>query len=128
MEAGMKQLPVFNDKCRHFTGIQHKTCAAGVKYMDVRDSSRPGPYRWPCISMGETATTECAQRSLLTQEEHAARYAEIEAAVAEAVAKMNRGECHVCGKPVEPSRVIGRCKYGACGHRQGQVASGDEYP
>lgn len=52
--------------CRHFTGLQNDTCAVGVRYMDVRDASKPGPYRWPCL--GECATT-CEKRAPKTEAE-----------------------------------------------------------
>jgi hypothetical protein len=107
--------------CRHFTGIQHETCAAGVRYVDVRDASQPGPYRWPCIDVRGPASTECPKRSLLTAEEHEAREREVDAIVDQALAAIAAGKCHECGAAIEPSRKIGRCLYGACGHRIGQV-------
>lgn len=116
---------VYRDKCRHFNGIQHKTCDVGVAYLSVRDSSQPGPYRWPCVETGnDVAATVCPNRSLLTQQEHADFAAQIEAAWAKACAALEAGKCHICGAAIEPSTVVGRCKYAACGHRIGQVATG----
>lgn len=113
----------YADKCRHFNGIQHGKCEAGIVYLSVRDASGGGPYRWPCLSPGgkEPATTTCPQRSLLTQEEHAAWERRIEERWAELEAALVAGKCHVCGADIEPSRIVGRCKYASCGHRLGQV-------
>jgi len=114
----------FLDKCRHFTGIQHKTCAAGVAYDLVRDVSESGPARWPCL---ETKTGRCVdncpKRSLLSQEEHVEHYRQLDAAVDEMLAKVAAGKCHVCGADAEPSKIVGRCKYAACGHRIGQAGT-----
>lgn len=37
--------------CKHFTGIQNKTCELGIKYDDVTTNpKRPGSgYRQPCV-------------------------------------------------------------------------------
>jgi hypothetical protein len=115
-------------ECRHFTGIQHKTCAAGVNYMSVRDTSRPGMAKWPCITMhrGEDATTVCPHQSLLTEEEMAAKEARIMAAIEKACADIAAGKCHVCGADAEPSRRDGRCIYNACGHRRGQALDSED--
>lgn len=118
-------LLVYLDKCRHFTGIQHEACAVAVPYADVRDPTMPGRYRWPCLDTGRGAPDTCSRRSLLTQEEHAAEYAEINAAVDRMLAANADGKCHVCGEVIEPSKVVGRCRYGACGHRIGQVGGDD---
>lgn len=57
-------------QCVHFCGIQHKHCKAGVELVSVRDSSQPGPYRWPCLTIdGRAATTVCAQRRMPTPDE-----------------------------------------------------------
>jgi hypothetical protein len=124
-----ERLLVYRDQCRHFTGIQHKTCAVGVAYNDVRDASQPGPYRWPCLESSwghidaslRRATTTCDRLSLLTQEEHRAKDEELRAAVDKALAAVESGVCHICGAPAEPSVIVGRCRYAACGHRVGQV-------
>jgi hypothetical protein len=122
-------MKLYADRCRHFNGIQHDRCKAGVNYLDVRDESQPGPYRWPCLTWADkAATTECSKRSLLTQVEHAEKEEQIVAAMAKADADIAAGKCHVCGAASEPSRIIGRCKYAACGHRVGQVAGEENYP
>jgi len=38
-------------ECRHFNGIQHGTCLAGINYADVRDES-VRPFLFPCIASG----------------------------------------------------------------------------
>lgn len=38
--------------CRHFTGVMNETCAVGVVYRSVRDTSGPGMARWPCTGAG----------------------------------------------------------------------------
>ena len=119
-------LLVYRDKCRHFNGIQHTTCKVGVNYTDVRDPSMPGPYRWPCLDGGRGAADTCSKRSLLTQEEHAEHEREMNAVVDRAMAAVAAGKCHVCGADAEPSKVVGRCRYAACGHRVGQVLVEDE--
>ena len=121
------RLTVYRDKCRHFIGMQHERCAAGVVYTDVRDSSQPGPYRWPCLDLlGRGIVDTCSKRSLFTQEEHAENERELRAAVARMLADVAAGRCHVCGAAAEPSKVVGRCRYAACEHRIGQVASDEE--
>ena len=37
------------------------------------------------------------------------------------------GKCHICGADAEPSKVVGRCRYAACGHRIGQVGGDTEF-
>ena len=106
------------DTCKHFTGIQHETCEAGCSYEAVRDSSKPGPYRWPCLRNPELP---CGKREYPTQAEVDASEAEFRAIYDKAMADIKSGKCHVCGDDAEPSYVVGRCKYAACGHRIGQV-------
>lgn len=113
---------MFRDRCRHFNGIQNKTCTAGVAYDSVTGDG--GALRvFPCLDVGKGTSGSCALRSLLTQEEHTEQVRELEAA-AKALSATASGKCHVCGADAEPSRVVGRCKYAACGHRVGQVQGG----
>lgn len=112
-------------KCKHFTGIHKKRCRLGIAYTDVRDTSGSGPYSWPCVATTRPCRTTCERREFFTEEEVAANVDEIESALSAAMAALESGKCHHCGAPIEPSVVVGRCKYGACGHRIGQVARGD---
>lgn len=120
---------VYRDKCRHFNGIQHKACKAGVVYKDVELHAEEHPrVRIPCADfawLGVDVRTPdtCPARSFLTQEEHAALEAELDLAVDRALALNASGKCHVCEADIEPSKIVGRCKYAACGHRIGQVAT-----
>jgi hypothetical protein len=122
----MQKLTVFRDKCRHFNGIQHKACEAGVPYERVRDASQPGPYRWPCLDTGRGTGGECQARSLLTQEEHAEHEREVQTTIDKALSDIASGKCHVCGAAAEPSKLVGRCRYNACGHRRGQEAGAED--
>lgn len=112
----------YPDKCKHFLGIQ-RPCEAGIDPATVRDAANPGPYRWPCLCLigSKPASTICEKRELMTIEEHDAEEDMITAAVEAHCRKIDSGECPECGKPIEPSRIVGRCKYAACGHRIGQV-------
>ena len=121
-----RYLGQFREQCRHFNGIQHDTCEAGVPYLSVRDDSAPGPYRWPCLDVGRgLASTICPKQSLLTKEEKEEWERTIDGVIAKADADIAAGKCHVCGANTEPSKVVGRCRYAACGHRIGQVATED---
>lgn len=116
----------YRDKCRHFNGVQHDCCKAGIRYKDVEVNQEERPrVRLPCADFGIPIALplvdSCSQRSFLTQAEHEARRAEIDAAVDRMLAMSAAGKCHVCGADAEPSRIVGRCKYAACGHRLGQV-------
>lgn len=113
----------YPQECRHFRGIQRK-CGAGLHPSSYRDSSQPGPYRWPCLTLLDNtpAITVCNSRDLLTPEEHDEREDRMMQAVREYEAKIARGECPECGKMTHPTRVIGRCLYSDCGHRLGQIS------
>lgn len=54
--------------CKHFTGLQNKTCSKGVSYADLRDASEPGPAQWPCLKIPgyREAKTICAHFEPLT--------------------------------------------------------------
>lgn len=36
------------NQCKHFTGVQHDICAAGLRYDDVRTKA-PFPNNFPCL-------------------------------------------------------------------------------
>lgn len=122
----VKELAKTFQECRHFRGVQNP-CGTGVDLKSVRDDSG-GPYRWPCLQLVglSVCKTECASRSLLTAEELAERDRENDAAVTKALAQLSTGKCHECGAQIEPSQVVGRCKYASCGHRIGQVLDESE--
>lgn len=110
-------MAVVHEKCRHFRGTQQATCAAGVPMAPVR--GRP----LPCLqfSGGREAPDTCPERVWMTQAEHDAARAELDERLRELRELGARGLCHVCKRPVEPTRKVGRCLYAACGHRIGQV-------
>ncbi len=79
--------------CKHFTGIQHAACEAGVRYETVRDSTA-GPYRWPCLpNNGRPCATACASFQAMTTEEEAAEDAIFDAAWV----AVTEGRCPQCG-------------------------------
>lgn len=119
----MRRIEILSE-CRYFTGIQYQRCGAGIEYASVRDASGPGMARWPCLHLSgrPAAETSCEFRSLLTEQEIAAREAEHAAAVKRAFELLAEGKCHVCGAVITETKVIGRCLYAACGHRLGQRA------
>lgn len=128
------RLPVYRDECRFFNGVgldHDKCCEAGVNYRALVGGPDHGwVRRIPCLegtkALPRIDPVDCSKRVLMTQEEHAQREKETREIIDEALAKMARGECPHCGKPSEPSKVVGRCRYAACGHRLGQVADGAE--
>lgn len=92
------------DTCKHFRGIQHETCAAGVTMRSVRDTTQPGPYRWPCFPAMKPpeATTKCHLRVYPTQEEVDAD----ERAWKEKFALIfDKGMSPCCKVPLDESRV-----------------------
>lgn len=119
---------VFKPKCRHFNGVQHDACDAGVRYESVRDPEGRPYAALPCLDVGHgsASASRCLHISLLTQDEHAARHQKLEAEVNRVLSDLRAGKCFVCGAPIEPSKIVGRCKYAACGHRIGQVSTSDD--
>lgn len=59
-------------RCKHFNGLIHDTCAAGVAYRDARDTTAR-PFLYPCYEVPEgMVRPDCAARELPTAEELAA--------------------------------------------------------
>ena len=116
------------DTCKHFTGVQHDRCESGIRYQEVRDSSGPGAYRWPCLpphTPGTTCQPTCTAREYLTQAEVSAFDTQVEAAVTAALSALADGKCPHCGNPIESKQQVGPCVYARpCGHRirQGTAA------
>jgi hypothetical protein len=92
-----------------------------VKYETLRDSSQPGPYRWPCLTLdGRAASTVCVSRRLMTVEEERAESEEIRAIARRVIAERDAGRCPTCGADMT-ERQVGPCVYAEpCGHRIGQ--------
>jgi hypothetical protein len=121
------KLGEFKNECRHFNGIQHERCAAGVLY----HSFDRRIVELPCLPDSrihkDRSVANCPSISLLTQGELLGRYREHTALIDAFCKSIESGKCFECGTDIEPSRIVGRCKYAACGHRIGQVAiEGDE--
>lgn len=61
--------------CKHFNGLQHRSCVAGVDYATVRPP-RPGHLQLPCLDDGSCKVVPCAKREYKTPEEMAAELKE----------------------------------------------------
>ncbi len=115
------------ETCIHFTGLQNKVCEAGVDYASMRDVSGPGMACWPCLGGHRPCATACPKRELHNEEQAREFVTRVDQAIEAAFARVDAGLCHECSEPIEPSRVVGRCRYGACGHRIGQaLTEGDD--
>ena len=68
------------NRCKHFTGIQHEVCKAGVAYKDVRDESTR-PFGFPCFD-SESGNATCEKREFTTRAEAEAEEVEFQAAFA----------------------------------------------
>jgi hypothetical protein len=103
------------NRCRHFTGVGLGTCAAGVSYQSVKDTT-VRPYRFPCSS--PDSATRCAFAHYYTADELAAQEQEMDEAARRMADDLKHGRCPECHQPVERRVQVGRCVYGEpCGHR-----------
>jgi hypothetical protein len=92
-----QEIPILMRKCRHFNGIQHNECEAGVSYSTVRAplsaerAAREGrSMALPCFGDAEAA---CDRRSYLSREEAEAKWdrdEETTAQTLEALAEVSR--------------------------------------
>lgn len=111
------------DCCEHFNGLRNETCEAGVKYLDVRDTSQ-SPYAFPCLKREEdpTSTVTCDKAEFLTDEQAQQRADEIYARARARMQRQAEGFCGRCDRKVERTRKIGRCLYNEpCRCRMGQA-------
>ena len=108
------------DRCRHFTGIQHKVCKAGVCYETFRKPNG-ALVPLPCFSTDKSVEV-CDKAEWYTEDEAVKIDAEHELAVVAFLENIASGKCHIC-KIVVAQEQVGRCVYGSCGHRlyQGKV-------
>lgn len=125
-EYRSKRLAQMQQTCRHFIGIQHRTCRAGVDMKSMRDVSQPGPACWPCLPGidGKRSSFTCVHLSLPTAEEAEADMRAIEEATDAFLKKMALGVCQ-CGVEGTDWKQVGSCIYAEpCGHRiaQGNAA------
>jgi hypothetical protein len=80
--------------CRHFTGIQHGKCKAGIHYDEVRDESAR-PYRFACL--GEGVVT-CRKYSPKTPDEVEAEEREIQSRFADVLVARQAVVEHAAGR------------------------------
>ena len=91
------------NRCKHFSGIQHKTCRAGIAYtLPIVESS------WSCYGR-----SPCPGYALYTAEEIAAKEAESE----RFITLLDQGLSACCEAPLDKSRVIPSGKYKGHGPR-----------
>lgn len=111
-------------KCRHFRGIQHDTCLAGVNTRQLVGGPDFGwACRLPCFpirSAGEKV--QCDKYCPWTVEEATANEEASQKSIQEFLSALNEGKCPTCKVSVK-QRQVGHCVYGTCGHRlyQGRV-------
>jgi hypothetical protein len=72
------------NKCRHFTGVQHKTCSAGLSYSVVADIEGLGKFgcwnRLPCTG-GNNEALDCPSLDRYTDSEVKQQRAEADAKI-----------------------------------------------
>lgn len=106
-------------RCKYFNGIQHITCLTGIKYSAVITASTPqGKAKIPCLNV---ILENCPKREMQTLQEVEAEIQAFAKAANDLDAKVSAGTCPICSKSLEPRSLVGRCFYGACGHRIGQT-------
>lgn len=106
------------NKCRHFNGLMHNVCDAGIAYQSVQNH-RERPLRLPCLKE-DGCTERCPKASFLSVEEIAVKEAEIRATVVNALTEMLSGICPHCHLKVEKQVQRGTCLYNQpCGCRLG---------
>jgi hypothetical protein len=127
--------------CKHFSGVQHKACKAGIKYADVEAAAPPLTGRHlPCLPNLKSGACEgeCAKREFPTPEEVEAREQEIIrsisrtgtaiAAVVEKIGKWKKGMGDAQGQmpcPVCKTGTLGYSRSGYNGHIWGACSSPD---
>lgn len=108
--------------CRHFTGLFHDHCQAGITYKSVQDPTRIALHEdLPCFSSDGAA--RCPHYQRYTPEEIAAQQQEVVDWVTK-FSEMLQGNvttCLHCDQPVDHLEKVGRCVYARpCGCRQYQ--------
>lgn len=116
----------FENWCKHYTGLMHDTCEAGVRYKDVKDPSDK-PLGYPCFKDKGCAHL-CSKVEFRTPEEVAQEHEKVRQSLARYLENIANDICPHCEKPIK-KKQIGRCVYGyPCGHRlyQGTLPKKDE--
>ena len=99
--------------CKHFNGIQHGSCRAGIVYKAVRHPAAPASHNLPCFTDRNPCGAVCSSLALPTAEEAAAEEARINLAVERACA--NLSPC--CGASVDERQVIRKGEHKGHGPR-----------
>lgn len=108
-------------RCKHFNGLMHDRCKAGVAYDDVRDVSQR-PCRFPCLTSdcyGEPtpAATTCAFADHPTEAEAREWEAMVREHSRRQWADIQANICPTHKQPIT-KRQVGRCVYAEpCGCR-----------
>jgi len=108
--------------CKHFNGIQHDTCRAGIAYKQFLNENYPN---FPCLTRQDgTLSGACASFEFSTEDEIEAHEKASAQAAANYFKALNAHVCPECGQSTLPEKQVGRCVYGACGHRlyQGKLS------
>lgn len=115
MVKGDSMSDLHRKSCRHFTGTAEETCAKGVNYMSVRDTSGEGMARFPCLGAGNwrPCNTTCESFELYTKEELDEQDREVAAILLSLMdfEKRVTEDCPHCGKHVDRLDQVGRCVY-----------------
>ena len=112
--------------CRHFNGIQHEQCEAGLRYKDIVLESERFPMRYPCTRADGAAF--CLLYEPIPQSE----IDEQDRAVSEIIGKLNAfadgtdRRCPTCGQEVTGATIYEKFEPETfslytkpCNHRQG---------
>lgn len=117
--------------CRHFNGIQHETCKAGISY---RQFLYENYGNFPCLVRQDgTYSGACSAFAGWTDAEIEEQERRAAWALQQWIDALANDICPECGMKVEQKRQVGRCVYASpCGHRlyQGKLdptMSDDEY-
>jgi hypothetical protein len=116
------------NRCKHFNGIQHDACAAGVDYALVKDMTT-SPYRFACFKddggalacpVAEFPTAAEAEAEIVESDKRLAAAFEARAAIVERRQGSGVVPCPACGKGLHFSvarsngHVWGRCETEGC--------------
>ena len=105
-------------ECKHFNGLQHDKCEAGIVYDTRRDSEQVGRDQLPCCGVGQ-----CPHYDPPTREEIEAEEAEFKKRLDNFKSFLRRehSQCPQCGKSVKRLDQVRRSTYARpCGCRISQ--------
>lgn len=112
--------------CRHFNGIQHDQCEAGIAYKSIVLESERFPMRYPCTRAD--GLQFCPSYQPITAEEIAEQDREVAAIISKlnAFADGSDRHCPTCGAEVTGATVYEKYEPDTfslyvqpCNHRQG---------